>query len=475
MTRRAIVLIGTEKTGTTTLQNFLALNRKLLVERGFFYPGFCGETNHTGLAAYALAPCKTDDIRAPFGYDSPADLTAMRARLLDAARVELVDRAETTIFCSEHCHSRLNSAEEIATLHGLLSEFFDDIQIAIYLRRQDQVALSLYSTQLKSGAVHSTILPRTDASDTYFNHDRTLAMWAAEFGKENLHPRVFDRASMIGGSVLTDFCAAWGIGAIEGFRQVADFNGSISGMAQVFLRHANQHLATADLAEDQRLRGMLAARLETLFPGRGARPSRAAAWAFYAQFRPSNELVRRTWLPQLPRLFDENFDIYPEQDDPITLTVEDATLVAMRLHAAAMAEMRRLEAEIALRDGRMHWHAKRPGEAVAALRRARQLRPDHPEILRTLAEYLFHSAQFSEASLVARAAAERRPEMAEYWHFLGLALRRAGDPAAAARAQEKVLEITPDDIAARRELELVAAICAPVQPGGMQERVQLHP
>ena len=69
MARSAILLIGTEKTGTTTLQHFLAANRPALAERGFLYPSFCGAINHTGLAAYALAPAKTDPLRAPYGAD----------------------------------------------------------------------------------------------------------------------------------------------------------------------------------------------------------------------------------------------------------------------------------------------------------------------------------------------------------------------------------------------------------------------
>ena len=38
MGRRAILQIGTEKTGTTTLQHFLAANRGPLARRGFLYP-----------------------------------------------------------------------------------------------------------------------------------------------------------------------------------------------------------------------------------------------------------------------------------------------------------------------------------------------------------------------------------------------------------------------------------------------------
>nr|MBA3326009.1 hypothetical protein [Paracoccaceae bacterium] len=161
MLRRAILQIGTEKTGTTTLQQFLALNRDILAQRGYRYPRFCGERNHTGLAAYALDPAKTDTIREPFGARSAAEVPAMRTRMQRAAQAELGDAA-TAIFCSEHCHSRLTSPSEVATLRAFLAEFFDDVQVCVYLRRQDHVALSLYSTSLKSGGVSPCLLPVTD-------------------------------------------------------------------------------------------------------------------------------------------------------------------------------------------------------------------------------------------------------------------------------------------------------------------------
>ena len=85
---------------------------------------------------------------------------AMRARLRAAAAAELSGGA-TAIFCSEHCHSRLTSPSEVDTLRDFLGGFFDDVRVGVYLRRQDQVALSLYSTRLKSGDVeHRDPAPR---------------------------------------------------------------------------------------------------------------------------------------------------------------------------------------------------------------------------------------------------------------------------------------------------------------------------
>ena len=95
----------------------------------------------------------------------------------------------------------------MATLREFLTAFFDDIQISVYLRRQDQVALSLYSTRLKSGETETRILPRTHAGDPYFNYDRSLALWEDAFGRANIHVRLFDRKGLIGGSIVSDFIA----------------------------------------------------------------------------------------------------------------------------------------------------------------------------------------------------------------------------------------------------------------------------
>jgi hypothetical protein len=181
MTRRAILHIGTEKTGTTTLQHFLSTNRKELAARGFLYPRFCGAVNHTGLAVFALDPARRDPIEEPFGVRSEADVAPFRARLREAARLELADGA-TAIFSNEHCHSRLTHVGEVACLKALLDEFFDDVQICVYLRRQDQLAVSSYSTHLKAGGVSRNILPRTSAEDPYFNYDKSLSLWESAFG-----------------------------------------------------------------------------------------------------------------------------------------------------------------------------------------------------------------------------------------------------------------------------------------------------
>lgn len=454
MGRSAILLIGTEKTGTTTLQHFLASNREALARRGFVYPGFCGALNHTGLAAYAMDPSRADPIREPFGAHRAADVEPMRDRLRAAAAAEL-GSGGTAIFCSEHCHSRLKTAEEVERLRDFLGGFFDDVRIGVYLRRQDQVALSLYSTRLKSGDTEKRILPRTNGDDHVFNYDRSLALWEACFGRDAMTVRLFDRELLVGGSVIDDFLATWGIGPVEGFVRVADQNESITPVAQEFLRAINPGLKPIRGLPVEEVRGPLAARLAQLFPGRGARPARAEVEAFYELFRASNERVRERFFPERAQLFAEDFSAYPEVEDDRDVALADFAEVAAGLHGAAVAETRRLEAEIALRDSRLHWMRDEQDAAERALRRALRWCPDHAGVHRTLAEQLLKREKLGEAIVAAARAAELSPDAWEYHHFLGILLRRTGDNAAAAEAQGRSLALNPGHAASRHELEQV--------------------
>jgi hypothetical protein len=463
MMRRAILQIGTEKTGTTTLQHFLAINRERLAEHGWRYPRFCGEKNHTGLAAYALDPERMDAIREPFGVRTAADVPAMRERLRRSARAELGDGA-SAIFCSEHCHSRLKSPGEIDALRGLLAEFFDDVQVCVYLRRQDLVALSLYSTRLKSGGVNPRLLPAVDPDDPYYNYDRLLTLWEGAFGASNLHVRLFDRAVLVGGSVVTDFLDHWGLGPEADYAPASDRNGSLGPAAQEYLRRVNKHLEPRGGRSIEAMRGPICTGLERAFAGRGARPARSDAEAFYGRYRAANEAVRQRHFPDRATLFDEDFSSYPEAADGRDFSLDDFAAIAARLHMDAQVEVCRLEAEVALREARLLWKRDQRPAAIAALRRALNWRPGHAEVQRTLGEFMLRENRLAEAVAAARSAVEGAPDAVEYWHFFGIALRKTEAFDEAVAAQERALALDPAHAAAARERDQLLARRAEAAP-----------
>ena len=284
-------------------------------------------------------PRKHDSIREPFGAFAQADVAPMRARMRAAAEAELAGAA-TAIFCSEHCHSRLTTAGEVAALQAFLGGV---------LRRGAHRGLPAApgpggaqplfhaAEERRRGAARSCRAPTgTIPSST------TTARWRSGrrlSGADAMQVRLFDRETLVGGSVVDDFVAAWQLGPIEGFAPVADQNESIRPAAQEFLRAVNPLLEPIPGLPIEEVRGPLAARLALLFPGRGARPARAEVEAFYGQFRASNERLRQRFFPERARLFDEDFSAYPETEDNREAGVADFAAIAARLHLAAVAEV----------------------------------------------------------------------------------------------------------------------------------------
>lgn len=378
--RTAILHIGTEKTGTTSIQRFLDRNRDRLLARGFAYPRSAGRTDSRNLVLHAMAPARCEDLHREAGL---ADEEARRAfrrafeRSFAAELGALPGRARTVLLSSEHCHSRLTRPEEVDALVRLLRRHVDRVEILVYLRRQDRVAVSLHSAALKAGQPSPPLLPAVDGDDVYFDHAALLERWAAACGREHVHPRVFAPGDWTGGSLIADFGAACGIGETAGLVAPAPENQSITAEAQAFLAAINPFVPPYVDGAPNPERGPLAELVTAAFPGRGRLPSRAAAMGFAARFARGNETVRRLWFPQRASLFDDDFSGYPETETAAPDGAAAVVTVAAGLWRRCAGELRRLEAEVAFRTGRTALAKKRPDAAAACFRRALELDPGH--------------------------------------------------------------------------------------------------
>src|SRR3712207_2230547 len=113
MVRRlhAILHIGTETTGSTSIQAMLARNRVPLQKQGFAYLRSPGEVNHTHLAIFAAKESATRELSATI----PGGRGHVVATLRDDMRHEVAElpaNVHTVLLSNEHCHSRLHSADE---------------------------------------------------------------------------------------------------------------------------------------------------------------------------------------------------------------------------------------------------------------------------------------------------------------------------------------------------------------------------
>jgi hypothetical protein len=186
---RAILHIGTEKTGTTSLQAFMHHNRLDLLEQGVLYPENLGGINHRFVASYCLSLETSDESIRSMGLTSQSDMQEFYERVEAQlkAQVERNPNAAVCILSTEHLHSRLKSAEQITRVRTLLESIFDEIEVHVHLRPQVDVAVSLASTQSRvGGRVGRAFFDSMSASQIYYNYDMLVSTWETVFGAERI-------------------------------------------------------------------------------------------------------------------------------------------------------------------------------------------------------------------------------------------------------------------------------------------------
>jgi hypothetical protein len=174
--------IGTEKTGTTSLQAWLNANSDAHRVRGVWYSESFGRPNNIAAAGHARGDC---------------DVTA--------ALDEELSRAHGLFVVScEHCHSRLGD-DHVARLRDFLAPRFDTIEVLCFLRPQADMFASRLSTVARSGklfeGVYDLLMPSGDylalyrrwtrRFDTIFlPFPRDVVRWfAGKYGLDATHER----------------------------------------------------------------------------------------------------------------------------------------------------------------------------------------------------------------------------------------------------------------------------------------------
>ena len=318
MPRSLILHIGTMKTGSTTIQFLLRHNRAALLERGLCYPVSAGTHNHQMLAimfSSLKGLHESYDDRIWGGRDPATVLSEIRSAFR-AEIAALPAHVTRVIVSSERFSQLVREAADLQALRDMLAELFDDIQILIYLRRQDGHFASNYSQTLRKGIVRRPSMQRwNEDSGTAYDYLKLLEPWAAVFGEAAIKPRVFERDTDKSWDVVADFIAATGTGPLAPPPDLPSFrNPSMNLSGQRLLREIGRLLKSDDetrafarTALWQRLTASVTAAL----PGQGWRPTQAEAREFMEHFAASNEAVRARWLSDRVRLFSDDFSHLP--------------------------------------------------------------------------------------------------------------------------------------------------------------------
>ena len=224
--------IGSPKTATSTLQSALSSKSDDLRSQGILYP-----RNHRNGTAHHLLIL---DLSAKYTRSTPPNYWygsmprgAAWASLLSEIR-DFGPGLESVVLSSELFFAQVSSLSSILTeIREKLTGH--SIKIVIYLRRQDQLFSSFYNQDIKGQRLWSR-----SAYDFYNVHQLfqqeysvTLNAWADIFGEENIIVRPFDKATLNGGNIETDF---WGIIGAKGTTVSGNFENSGLGENQVYLK-----------------------------------------------------------------------------------------------------------------------------------------------------------------------------------------------------------------------------------------------
>jgi len=307
---KCILHIGTEKTGTTTIQEFLYLNRKILKKHGYLYTKSAGSKNNFALAVAAYNTDRQDDLTQNCGIFNEKSLEAFQKSTINALKQELkhADGVHTVIFSSEHIQSRLRTDDELSRLKNILNDLgIDQISIIVYLRAPGEIANSLYSTTIKCGH----IIPNPPGPDDEYlrnlcDHRNTLLRYCKSFGKEAVIPRIYSKEEFINGSIIDDFLeiTAHSIPRDE-YLIPSSQNESLTVIALEILRRINREIP---LFQKNLRPNPIRANIETYFSkylNNGERYGMPIELRqeFEESFRESNEWVRFEYFPKRQTLF----------------------------------------------------------------------------------------------------------------------------------------------------------------------------
>ena len=232
--------IGTPKTGTTTIQQFLKHNANLLLSKGIYYPEFPKELDN----AFILpAECTGEDsLEGNVGWLPRSECSPNQIR--DIIH-EKFNTANKVLLSSECIWGE--TRDKYSFLQNLVAEDVQ-VKVIVYLRKQIDFLESQYRECIRvlelTACVEDACNPDKHIIDGIIenlDYYRVLESMAKAIGKENIIVRPYERSQFKNNSLLDDFLDTIGLEMSNEFNIVRNnYNPAMDNAALIVKRNMNK-------------------------------------------------------------------------------------------------------------------------------------------------------------------------------------------------------------------------------------------
>jgi hypothetical protein len=207
MKKTVYLHIGTFKTGTSAIQNFLARNAETLQRHDFFVPAFDEREDHYVLPlSLLLAHTKIRAVWPPVKKTPDEYWASLKRQMMESTCSQIIISAET--FC-DLAHPRA-IAQRSLFARVLTDTFLDfNVKIVVYLRNMKNYIHSMHSENVKNGGMKVNIATymtsAIEANSIHINPLLFLDFFSDLFGKDSLILKKYEKSNLRNGNIIDDF------------------------------------------------------------------------------------------------------------------------------------------------------------------------------------------------------------------------------------------------------------------------------
>lgn len=302
---KLVVHIGTEKTGTSSIQEFLYNNQERLSEKGYYFSQIAGQRNNVKIPLACMRISRDDPFFRNNKVNTEEERKVFSKSVADEFSEEIrhLKGIHTVIISSEHFHSLLVCQDEVEKFKETFCSHFDDVSIICYLREQVSVCVSHYSTVIKSGLSPelNEFVSRCTPENPYYNYLELLNRWSFVFGKKNVVVGIFDKYILKNKDIIDDFfnrsCPDLDL---SDFVRTNEKNLSLNYIGQCILKEINKsEMKSSNYNNTVRY-------IQSKFTGKGENVSPEVYFNHFSLFKSTNRELNRLYFGKDQELFPYN-------------------------------------------------------------------------------------------------------------------------------------------------------------------------